>query len=136
KDKHNIALGLATKKLEEASVHPDTPVTKQLKSITLRAALRLILKDYELTYVVRNEVLQITTPEDAESELITKVYPVGDLVIPIQTGAGGLGGLGGMMGGGGMGGMGVGGGMGGGMGGMGGGKGGGGGGEGGRGVGV
>src|SRR5439155_17396444 len=65
KDKHSIPIVLATKKLEEASVNPDTRVTKGLKSITPRAALRLILKDLELTYVVRNEVLQITTPEDA-----------------------------------------------------------------------
>ena len=31
-------------------------------------------------------MLLITTPEEAESQLITKVYPVGDLVIPIQSG--------------------------------------------------
>ena len=98
-------------------------MTKTLRSITLRSALRLILKDLELTYVVRDEVLQITTPEDAESQLITKVYPVGDLVVPVMSGGGGMFGLGGMMGGGGMGGMGMGG-MGGGMGGMGGGMGG------------
>jgi Mg-chelatase subunit ChlD len=126
---HKIPIVLSAKKLEEASVSPDTPVTKTLRGVTLRSALRLILKDLELTYVVRDEVLQITTPEDAESQLITKVYPVGDLVIPpINMGGGGMGG--GMMGGGMMGGMGGGmgggmmGGMGGGMGGMGGGMGG------------
>src|SRR5205823_11644901 len=88
-------------KLEEASVSPDTPVTKTLRGVTLRSALRLILKDLELTYVIRDEVLQITTPEDAESQLITKVYPVGDLVIPPVNMGGGMGGgmMGGMMGG-------------------------------------
>ena len=50
---HNIPIVLATKKLEEASVSPDTPVTKTLRGITLRSALRLIFKDLELTYVVR-----------------------------------------------------------------------------------
>lgn len=132
-EQHNIPIVLASKKLEEASVSPDTPITKNLKGITLRSALRLMLNELELTYVVREEVLQITTPEDAESQLITKVYPVGDLVIPPASLSGG-GGMGGMMGGmgmmgGGMGGMGGGmggmGGMGGGMGGMGGGMGGG-----------
>src|SRR5262249_12815185 len=110
-DTHNIPIVLSLKKLEEASVSADTPVTKRLRSITLRSALRLILKELELTYVVRDEVLQITTPEDAESQLITKVYPVGDLVIPVMSGGGMMGGMGGgMMGG--MGGMGMGGGMG------------------------
>ena len=100
-----------------------------LKGITLRSALRLMLDDLGLTYLIQDEVMQITTPEKAEARLLTKVYPVGDLVIPIISGGGGMmGGMGGgMMGGmgGGMGGMGGGmGGMGGGMGGMGGGMGG------------
>ncbi|MDX1948383.1 MAG: hypothetical protein SFU86_23540, partial [Pirellulaceae bacterium] len=118
---HNIPIVLNAKKLEEAGVGIDTPITKNLKGISLRSALRLLLNELELTYVVRDEVLQITTPEDAESQLITKVYPVGDLVLPIgiNTNLFGLGGLGGMNGGNGMGG-GFGGGMGGGMGGMGG----------------
>src|SRR5262245_17397750 len=97
-DLHKIPIVLSQKKLEEASVSPDTPVTKTLRGVTLRSALRLILKDLELTYVIRDEVLQITTPEDAESQLITKVYPVGDLVVPpINFGGGGMGG--GMVGG-------------------------------------
>jgi hypothetical protein len=91
-----------------------------------------MLKELDLTYMIQDEVLSITTPEQAESQLITKVYPVADLVLPISAGVGanpfsmggGLGGGGGF--GGGMGGMGGGmmGGMGGGMGGFGGGMGG------------
>src|SRR5213075_2789336 len=80
---HRIPIVLSLKKLEEASVSADTPVTKTLKGVTLRSALRLILKDLELTYVVRDEVLQITTLEDAQNQMLTKVYPVGDLVVPI-----------------------------------------------------
>jgi hypothetical protein len=125
KDRHSIPIELDVKKLEEAGVNLDTPVTKNLSGITLRSALRLMLNDLELTYVVRDEVLLITTPEEAESQLITKVYPVGDLVVPIGinssmfglggqgglNGAGGMGGgFGGGMGGGGMGGGGFGGG--------------------------
>jgi hypothetical protein len=115
KDAHNIPIELDVKKLEEAGVNIDTPVTKNLSGITLRSALRLLLNDLELTYVVRDEVLLITTPEEAESQLITKVYPVGDLVVPIGINSNmfGLGGVGGLNGGGGMGG-GFGGGMGGG----------------------
>jgi hypothetical protein len=99
--------------------------------------LRNMLGDLGLTYLIKDEVMQITTPEDAGSQLITKVYRVGDLVVPIAPNSSlfGLGGQGGMNGGGGqqggfgggMGGGGGGGGMGGGGGGMGGGGGGGGG---------
>ena len=106
KDTHGIPIELDVKKLEEAGVNIDTPVTKNLSGITLRSALRLLLNDLELTYVVRDEVLLITTPEEAESQLITKVYPVGDLVVPIginsnMFGLGGVGGLNGAGGGGG-----------------------------------
>lgn len=102
-DLHGIPIVLMSKKLEEAGVPIDTPVTKNLSGISLRSTLRLLLSELELTYVVRDEVLQITTPEDAESQLITKVYPVGDLVLPIgiNTNLFGLGGQGGINGGGG-----------------------------------
>ena len=75
-----VQMVLAHKKLEEASVSPDTPVTKKLEDLSLESILRLVLSDLELTFTIRNEVLVITTPEDAESQLITRVYPVLDLL--------------------------------------------------------
>ncbi|HUE71967.1 MAG TPA: hypothetical protein VMP01_13860, partial [Pirellulaceae bacterium] len=71
--------------------------------ISLRSALRIMLGELKLTYVIRDEVMQITTPEDAENQLVTKVYPVGDLVVPIMANMNtfGLGGQGGLNGGGG-----------------------------------
>ncbi|HEX5446021.1 MAG TPA: hypothetical protein VFW87_19500, partial [Pirellulales bacterium] len=127
KEKHQIEIQLDMRALEDGGMGSDTPVTRQLKGITLRSALRLLLGEYELTYVIRNEVLLITSKNEAENMLSTRVYPVGDLVIPVGPpmmgrGMGGGGGRGmGMMNvpggmGGGMGGMGM---MGGGMGGMG-----------------
>jgi hypothetical protein len=119
-DLHGIEIQLDLKALEDASIGPDTPVTRNLQGITLRSALRLMLGALDLTYIIKNEVLLITTPDKAANELTTKVYPVADLVMPIprmMMGGGMMGGgMGGMMGGGGGGGMG-----GGGMGGMGGG---------------
>jgi hypothetical protein len=133
KDYHGIEIQIDTKALNDVGIDPTTPITKNLKGISLRSALKLMLRELELTYVIQDEVLLITTPEEAETHLSTKVYPVADLVIPVkppsfQGGFGGMngmgagGGMGGGMGGGGMGGGGMGGGgMGGGMGGMGGG---------------
>ena len=105
KDYHNIEIQLDTKALDEASVGSDTPISKNLKGITLRSALRLMLGGMDLTYVIKNEVLMITTVDKANTDLVTKVYPVADLVLPIQqTGfSGGFGGLGGGSSGGGFG---------------------------------
>jgi hypothetical protein len=128
KDLHGIEIQLDKKALEELGVAADTPVTKDLKGISLRSALRLMLGELDLTYLIVDEVLLITSKDRRDNELSTKVYPVADLVLPIravQSNGGmnmlGGGGGGGGMGGGGMGGGGMGGGGGGGMGGMGGG---------------
>ena len=106
-DLHKVQIQLDTKSLDGVGIGTDTPISRSLTGISLRSALRLLLKDLELTYVIQDEVLMITTPEVAEENLITKVYPVGDLVLPIssQAGAnpfslgGGLGGGGGFGGG-------------------------------------
>jgi len=136
KDFHDIEIQLKNRALEDAGVGSDTPVTLTVNGISLKSGLRLLLDDFDLTYIIKDEVLQITTQDDAETELVPKAYPVADLVIPVQSmsnmgggmmgggmmggmGGGMMGGMGGGMGGGMMGGMG--GGMMGGMGGMGGG---------------
>ena len=84
--------------MKEAGVDESTPVTKNLKGISLHSALKLLLDELQLKYVIHNEVLLITSPGKAESDeyMTTKVYPVPDLVLPIKqagfTGAfGGLG---------------------------------------------
>ena len=43
----------------------ETTVTFSLGEVTLRSALRLMLRELELTYVVRDEVLKITTLDEA-----------------------------------------------------------------------
>jgi hypothetical protein len=134
KEFHGIEIQLDTKALDEVGIGSDTPVTSRVRGISLRSGLRLMLKgvDPTLTYAIENEVLMLTTREAAEENLVTKVYPVADLVLPIQLsgfagsggfsgGAAGAGFGGGGFGGGGGGGAGFGGGFGGGQGGGGGG---------------
>lgn len=116
-DLHGIQIEIDARALDLLGIGSDTPITRDLKGISLRSALRLMLKDLELDYVVKDEVLQITSPEEVQAALITKVYPVGDLVISPSAGqtgglgispfnGGGFGQGGGLGGGGGVGGMG------------------------------
>lgn len=65
--------------LDEAGVNVDAPVTVNLHGISMQATLRMILKPLNLTYLIENEVLLITTPDKANKELVTCVYDVGDL---------------------------------------------------------
>ncbi len=86
KDHHRQKLGhpfdiqLDYKPLSDAGIAPDTPVTANLKGITLRSALNLLLRPLNLTWTIQDEVLLITTPEEAENRLTAKALDVADLV--------------------------------------------------------
>jgi hypothetical protein len=79
-DDFNIPVQLDIKALDEIGLGPDEPVTASLHDISLRSALRLMLKQLQLTYIIRDEVLMITTPEEAERALTICVYDVTDLM--------------------------------------------------------
>ena len=85
RDLHHIEIELDKHELEGLSIDPSqTLVTKNLKGITLRSALKIVLDELGLKSVIHDGVLLITSPTRAESEefLETKVYPVKDLVLP------------------------------------------------------
>lgn len=84
KDRHGIEIQLDTKSLDEIGGGSDTPVTIQVRGVTLRSALRLLLRQLDLTYTVQDEVLLITTPETAAAMIVPHEYRVGDIVLPIQ----------------------------------------------------
>ena len=52
----------------------DTPVTRNLQGISLRAGLRLLLRDLALSFIIQDEVLMITSQEVADSTMETRVY--------------------------------------------------------------
>ena len=75
-----IQVQIAKKALHDAGIQPDAPLSYKAAGISARSALHTILSDIGLTWTVQNEVLLITTPEDAESHLLIKTYNVADLV--------------------------------------------------------
>lgn len=66
--------------LAEKGISEDTPITLKLDDIALKSALNLLLKLAHLTYVVKDDVLQITTEEHAHGKLEQRCYPVADLL--------------------------------------------------------
>ncbi|MDX1945195.1 MAG: hypothetical protein SFU86_07300, partial [Pirellulaceae bacterium] len=70
--------------LHAEGVTTDTPVSINLNQpVTLRSALTLILQPLELSYVIQNEVLRITSEHTRDSNTYAQVYYVADLVMPI-----------------------------------------------------
>jgi hypothetical protein len=67
--------------LEEVNVTYDTPITLQYpKPVSVRTALKRILSDLNLTYVIRNETIEVTSITRAREMLTTRTYYIGDLV--------------------------------------------------------
>jgi hypothetical protein len=77
---HGLQAILDIKALADAGVPGETPLTLKLRGVSLRSALRHLLRQQDLTWYVDGELLVITTPEEAEQHERAEVYPVLDLV--------------------------------------------------------
>jgi hypothetical protein len=77
-----VAILVNKQALDEVQATYDTRVTVNLKSATVRTVLRKILSELGLTYVIKDEVIQVVTALQAKSMMATKVYYIGDLLRP------------------------------------------------------
>jgi hypothetical protein len=68
--------------LEENQITYDTPINFSTRGpVTTRVALRKILSDLNLTFVVRDGVIHVTTTTRARDLMVTRVYDIGALVM-------------------------------------------------------
>jgi hypothetical protein len=80
---YQIPIVIDVAALDAVASSPDVEVTIAIGNVTLRSAFELMLKSVgegDLTYIVDNEVLLITTLEEAEKRLEVVVYRVDDLL--------------------------------------------------------
>jgi hypothetical protein len=66
--------------LETSDVTPDQLITIKLDEISLRNALRTLLKPLHLSFIVRNEVLTITALDCPDRLATVRTFPLGRLV--------------------------------------------------------
>ena len=74
KDHHGINIEMDSRALDDVGIGTDVPITRNLKGISLRSALQLILDNLDLTYIIKHEVLMITTTEVADAHVESHVY--------------------------------------------------------------
>ena len=79
----DVNIVLDTAALEEEHVPTSTEVTIGVDGITLRSALNLILDPLNMGYMIKDEVLLITSRLKQQGTTVLLTYPVADLVIPI-----------------------------------------------------
>ncbi len=78
---YGIPIQLDRRALDEVGIATDTPIVREIYGTTLRTSLRLLLRDLNLTWLVQDGVLLVTTPEEAAAMRVTRVYDVSDLVV-------------------------------------------------------
>jgi len=66
--------------LADLGIDLQRPVTLRANNLSLRTVLRQVLGTYGLTFLVKDESIQVMTVEKARSLLVTRVYYLGDLV--------------------------------------------------------
>lgn len=74
-----ITIWLAAAKLTDEGVQLEQPVTLRVADVRLESVLELLLKPVQLAWVIEDEVLNVTTEDDARDRLSTRVYDVRDL---------------------------------------------------------
>ena len=80
----DVNIHLDPRGLGQEGVRTDTPVSLSLgQEISLESALSLILEPLHLTYMIKDEVLKITSEQIRDGDTYQHVYNVADLVIPI-----------------------------------------------------
>ena len=82
-EEYDIPIVIDESALEELGVSSETEVTFNVRNVTLRKALNLLMGSpglEDLMFVVDDEVLLITTEDRANATLLTRVYPVKDLL--------------------------------------------------------
>jgi hypothetical protein len=68
--------------MEEGQITYDTPITFSTRGpVTTRVALRKVLSDLNLTFVIRDGVIHVTNTTRAKDLMVTRVYDIGALVM-------------------------------------------------------
>jgi hypothetical protein len=75
-----VPIMLDTRAMDDVGLGCDTPITFNASGLTVSQALKHVLRELDLTHLAEDNVLLITTPEEAETRLQTRIYPVVDLV--------------------------------------------------------
>lgn len=73
--------------LEGVGVGRDTALNLRMRNIPMRTVLKLVLSEAGsgdlLAYYVDGDVIEVTTREIADRDLVTRIYPVDDLIMDV-----------------------------------------------------
>src|SRR5262249_50166403 len=65
--------------MDEIGVRYDSPVSVSVRGVTVRTLLRKVGADFGMNYVVRDDAIELVSPNQARSRMVTRTYSVSDL---------------------------------------------------------
>ncbi len=80
REKLEMEVQLDGRALQNAGIDDAAPVTFKTTNLTVRSALTYMLAQYDLTWLIEDEMLLITTKESANTKFVTRIFPVADLL--------------------------------------------------------
>ncbi len=81
-EKTGINILLHENSLKDAMVEYDDPVNFKIKKTTVRTILRKVLYERGLSYIIKEGAIHVLTAQQARETLVTRTYPIADLVSP------------------------------------------------------
>jgi RNA polymerase sigma factor (sigma-70 family) len=76
RSEYDIEIAIDAPALDDLGISPDDGIDVNLRNISLESALNLMLRQLDLTFIIENEVLLITSEEEALTRMETRVYPM------------------------------------------------------------
>jgi hypothetical protein len=70
--------------MDEAQITSETPVRLKTERVSMRTVLKKILGEVGLTYIIKDQTIQVTTQRGARETLTTRTYYVGDIVAVVD----------------------------------------------------
>ncbi len=80
KEKTGLPIVVDPRALEDLNITYNTPINLKLSKVTTRTVLKRLLADLQLTYVMKDQSIQVTTPARAKELLTVRIYSVQDLI--------------------------------------------------------
>jgi hypothetical protein len=76
----DLKLFIDEKSITELGIDLQKPVTLQANLVSAKTVLRQVLASQGLTYIVKDQVIQVMDTERAKNMLVTRVYYLGDVI--------------------------------------------------------
>lgn len=85
RQRHQIGIQIDDRTLSDSGASADVPITRTMKGVTLRSALKLLLSELDLSYVVRNGIVIVTSKKAAEQLLAAEAEFTTDVTKRLRT---------------------------------------------------